>query len=271
MRLLMLALAAGLAAPAWAQKIDSIQLLNQGQFRLLSEDLGGALSYRAQTTTEPLGTTGFDVGFALTAARLKNTGVLELATSDSAPSTLLIPTLRAHKGLPLGFDVGVMYAQIPGSNIKYYGGELRYAIVQGGVAMPAIGVRGNFTKVTGVDQIDFDTRGLDLSISKGFTFATPYAGIGRVWVNSDPKGNGGRAKEDFGLNKYFVGVGFKLQRRRRFGELVHLDHHLRHRAEPGEKRVFHQQAKEGARTPDRPILPLVFASNRADEQLMKRP
>jgi hypothetical protein len=103
-----------------------------------------------------------------------------------------------------------MYAQIPGSNIKYYGGELRYAVVQGGVTMPAIGVRGNFTKVTGVDQINFDTRGLDLSISKGFAVATPYAGIGRVWVNSDPKGAPLLAKEDFGLNKYFVGVGLKL-------------------------------------------------------------
>jgi hypothetical protein len=40
-RVLMLALIAGLAAPAWAQEIDSIQLLSQGEFRLLSEDLGG--------------------------------------------------------------------------------------------------------------------------------------------------------------------------------------------------------------------------------------
>ena len=210
MRVLMLALAVGLAAPAWAQKIDSIQLLTQGEFRLLSEDLGGALSYRAQTATEPLGTTGFDVGFALTAARLKNTGALETATSDGAPSTLIIPTLRAHKGLPFGFDVGLLYAQIPGSNVKYYGGELRYALVQGGVTMPAIGVRGNLTKVTGVDQMDFGTRGLDLSISKGFAFATPYAGIGRVWVTSEPKGVPGLTKEEFGLNKYFVGVGLKL-------------------------------------------------------------
>jgi hypothetical protein len=85
-RVLMLALIAGLAAPAWAQEIDSIQLLSQGEFRLLSEDLGGALSYRPQIATEPLGTTGFDVGLALTAARLKNTDILERATSDGAPT-----------------------------------------------------------------------------------------------------------------------------------------------------------------------------------------
>jgi len=175
------ALLAGLlaAAPAWAQTIDRIQNLAQQEFRLLSEDLGAALSYHPQTPTTPLGITGFDLGFALTGARLHNTSVLERASSDSVPSTLPIPTLRAHKGLPAGFDVGVMYASIPSSNIRYYGGELRYAIIEGDAVAPAIGVRGSLTKLSGVDQLSLDTRGIDLSISKGFAFLTPYAGIGR--------------------------------------------------------------------------------------------
>jgi hypothetical protein len=209
-RLLILALMAGLAAPAWAQDIDRIQLLSQPEFRLLSEDLGGALSYRPLIPTAPLGITGFDIGIAMTAAKIQNEEIFERATSDDVPSTLPIPTIRAHKGLPLGFDIGLMYAQIPGSNIKYYGGELKYAFVPGNVAIPAIGLRGNFTKVSGIDQIDFDTRGVDLSISKGFAVATPYAGIGRVWVKSDPKGNGGLAKEEFELNKFFIGLGLKF-------------------------------------------------------------
>ena len=126
------------------------------------------------------------------------------------PGTLPIPTLRAHKGLPAGFDVGVMYASIPSSNIRYYGGELRYAIIEGDAVAPAIGVRGSLTKLSGVDQLSLDTRGLDLSISKGFGFVTPYAGIGRVWVNSDPKGIAFLRGEKFALNKGFVGVGTKF-------------------------------------------------------------
>jgi len=143
MKLCQATLLAGLlaAAPAWAQTIDRLQNLAQQEFRLLSEDLGGALSYHPQTPTAPLGITGFDVGFALTGARLHNTSVLERASSDSVPGTLPIPTLRAHKGLPAGFDVGVMYASIPSSNIRYYGGELRYAIIEGDAVAPAIGVR----------------------------------------------------------------------------------------------------------------------------------
>jgi hypothetical protein len=209
-RLFLFALITALTAPAWAQDIDRIQLLSQPEFRRLSEDLGGALSYRPLIPTAPLGTAGFDIGIAVTAAKLNNEEIFERATSDDVPSTLPIPTLRAHKGLPFGFDIGLMYAQIPGSDIKYYGGELKYAFVPGNVAIPAIGLRGNFTKVSGIDQIDFNTRGVDLSISKGFAVATPYAGIGRVWVKSDPKGTAGLRKEDFELNKFFLGLGLKL-------------------------------------------------------------
>ena len=212
MKLCQATLLAGLlaAAPAWAQTIDRLQNLAQQEFRLLSEDLGGALSYHPQTPTAPLGITGFDVGFALTGARLHNTSVLERASSDSVPGTLPIPTLRAHKGLPAGFDVGVMYAAIPSSNIKYYGGELRYAIIEGDAIAPAVGVRGSLTKLSGVDQLSLDTRGIDLSISKGFALLTPYAGIGRVWVNSDPRGIAFLQGEKFALNKGFVGVGTKF-------------------------------------------------------------
>lgn len=216
MRTLKLALVAGLlcAAPAWAQQIDRLQTIVQGEFRLLSEDLGAALSYRPQTPTEPLGITGFDLGIAVTAAKLENVSVLQKVSSDTVDATLPIPTLRLHKGLPFGLDIGLLYASIPGSNIKYTGGELRYAILKGGVATPALGIRGSLTKLSGVDQLALDTRGLDLSISKGFAFITPYAGIGRVWVDSDPKGTAvtvaGLQKESISLNKAFVGVGMKF-------------------------------------------------------------
>ena len=196
--------------PLLAQEIDQLQNLAQQEFRLLSEDLGGALSYRPQTPTEPLGITGFDIGVGLTLARINNVALLERVTSDSASETIPVPTLRIHKGLPLGFDVGLSYAAIPGSNLEYIGGELRYALLLGGVAAPAIGVRGSLTKLRGVDQLELDTRGLDISISKGFAVLTPYAGVGRVWVESDPKNVAGLVKEEFELNKAFIGVGFRL-------------------------------------------------------------
>jgi len=211
-RKLKLLLLAGLlaAAPASAQQIDRLQTINQDQFRRLSEDLGAALSYRPQISAEPLGTTGFDVGIGVTAAKLENVAILQQASSDSVDATLLLPTLRAHKGLPYGFDVGLIYASVPSSDIKYTGGELRYAILEGGVASPAIGIRGSFTKLSGVDQLAMKTRGLDLSISKGLVFFTPYAGVGRVWVDSDPRGVPTLQSEEVSMNKLFVGLGMKF-------------------------------------------------------------
>ncbi|HYU70364.1 MAG TPA: hypothetical protein VEL09_13640 [Burkholderiales bacterium] len=186
----------------------NIQALSQPNFRLLSEDLGAALSYKPLTPTAPLGITGFDVGLAVTGTKLQNRAVFAQAGADI--STAVVPSLRLNKGLPFGIDFGVMYSSVPSTNIKLYGGELRYAIVPGGAAMPAIGVRGSYTKLTGVDRLDFDTKGLDLSISKGFLMFTPYAGVGKVWASSTPNGVPALSKESLSLNKVFVGANLNF-------------------------------------------------------------
>ena len=49
------ALLASLALPAGAGELDRLQLLNQSEVRLLSEDLGAALSYKALIPIEPQG------------------------------------------------------------------------------------------------------------------------------------------------------------------------------------------------------------------------
>lgn len=197
------------ASSAWAFDINRLQAIGQNDFRLLSEDVGAAISYHPQTPTEPLGTTGFDLGVSLTMSKVANKDSLSRASSDSVPSYLPVPTLRANKGLPLGIDVGLLYAKVPGSDISLWGGEARWAFIQGGVAAPAVGIRGTYTKLSGVDQLDMSTKGLDLSASKGFAVFTPYIGIGRTWIKSEPH-VANLTNEDFTLNKFFVGTGFKL-------------------------------------------------------------
>jgi hypothetical protein len=197
--------------PAVASNIDKLQALSQGEFRALSEDLGAALSYKPLTPAAPLGITGFDIGLAVTATKIENSALLQKAGAGDH-STLPVPSLRLNKGLPLDIDVGLMVGAVPGTDIRLYGGELRYAIVSGGVAMPAIGIRGSYTRLTGVDQLGFDTKGVDLSISKGFAIFTPYAGVGKVWVASTPKDipPPGLSKESFSLNKAFVGFNLNF-------------------------------------------------------------
>lgn len=201
-------LASGLAQ---AGDIDRLQVLTQSEFRLVSEDLGAALSYKPLTPAEPLGITGFDIGVSVTATKLKSAALFDrISSGGSMPNYLPVPALRAYKGLPFGIDVGLMLSAIPGTNIKLYGGELRYAILSGNVALPAVAVRGSYTKLNGVDQLDLDTKGLDVSISKGFLNFTPYGGIGKVWTASTPNGVAGLTKESFSQTKYFAGVNVNV-------------------------------------------------------------
>jgi len=200
--------------PAAAGDINNIGGLTQDQFHRFSEDLGSALSYKPLTPTAPLGLFGFDVGVALTDTQVKNTDVFK-AVGAGDVSDIVVPSLRASVGLPFSFDVGAMYAEVPGSNVKLAGGELRWSFVPGSTVMPAIGIRGSYTKVSGVDQLDFNTKGVDLSISKGFAFFTPYAGIGKVWVTNTPKNIPASfptppSQESFSQNKYFVGFNMNF-------------------------------------------------------------
>ncbi len=211
-RHLALAIAA-CAAPlaAQADDIDSLQLLTQHEFRLLSEDLGAALSYKALVPAEPLGITGFDLGFGITGTSLKHDDLLSKAGSGADVSgTLPVPTVRFQKGLPLDIDIGVMYSAVPSSNIRLYGGELRWAFMPGNTLMPAVAVRASTTRLSGVDQLDLSTTGLDVSISKGFAMLTPYGGVGQVWTRATPKGVPTLTRESFTQTKVFAGVNVNL-------------------------------------------------------------
>lgn len=185
-------------------KIDTLQNLVQTEFRSLSEDLGSALSYKPVTPAAPLGVTGFDVGLELTATDMEKSSAIWAKASGSSLDTLVVPKLHVAKGLPLNLDIAAFISTVPTTNITLYGADLRYAILEGGIAQPAVSIRGAFTRLSGVDQLALNTKSLDISISKGFAMFTPYAGFGQVWVNSTPNGVP-LAAEKFSLSKAFLG------------------------------------------------------------------
>jgi hypothetical protein len=194
------------SAPVWAgNTIDPTKYGTQTAFKTFSEDLGAALSYKAVTPPAPLGITGFDLGLEVTSTKMRN---LDIATGGS--NNLPVPKLHVYKGLPMGFDIGAVYSAVPSSNVKYYGAEVRYALMEGGVALPAVGMRGAFTKLTGVDKLSLDNKSLDISISKGFVMFTPYAGAGIVWTTSTPNGIPSLTKESFQQTKLFIGGNLNL-------------------------------------------------------------
>jgi hypothetical protein len=200
-----------LASPlAQAADIDSLGSLSQSQFKAFSKDMGAVVGYKAIAPAEPLGITGFDIGVEVSTTTLDNASAFDAACSGCGDKELTVPKVHLHKGLPASIDVGLVFARVPSSNIKLTGAELRYAFLDGSAATPALALRATYSRLDGVDQLSMDTRGVELTISKGLAMFTPYAGIGQNWVNSSPASNTGLKDENFTQQKYYVGLNVNL-------------------------------------------------------------
>lgn len=220
MRYLLVAIAAATVVgmpshAAYAAKYDiSVPdgVLTQANFKDLSEQLGLVLAYHPLAPAEPLGLLGFDIGVEITASDIDENEQFWTDVTSDIPSYLALPKLHAQKGLPFGIDVGLVYSQVPSSNIGMWGAEVKWAILKGTLATPALALRGSYTTLFGVDDLDVSTYGADLSISKGFGPFTPYAGIGQVATNSssDATALGGGALQDESVSATHGFIGAKL-------------------------------------------------------------
>ncbi len=203
----LLVVALGAASAQAADEILLTNIIGQNNFKIISQDLASATSYKALTPAEPLGITGFDVGVEMTSTTVQGTAEMDAACGGCGLDTLVVPKLHLHKGLPMGFDVGLMYASSSNSNVSLIGYELRYANIEGGVAMPAVSTRLSYSKLDGIDNLSLESKGIDVSLSKGFAMVTPYVGVGQNWVTSTATGF---SDEEFTQVKYFVGFNLNL-------------------------------------------------------------
>lgn len=208
------------ASAAVGADIEFTQGLSQSAFKSFAREAGVTIGFKNTAPAAPLGLTGFDVGVEVTAVDIgENAEYWKAATGDDAPPFFLVPKLRARKGLPFGIDVGAMYSSVPSSNIQLLGAEVSKSILDGGLALPAIGLRATYTRLLGVEHLDLQTAGLDASISKGVLFLTPYAGAGVLWIDANAKGpiltnplfiaaNGGKAieREKLWQTRFFGGL-----------------------------------------------------------------
>jgi hypothetical protein len=75
--------------------------------------------------------------------------------------------------------------------------------------LPAVALRVSGSTVSGVPQFKMRTLGADISISKGFLFLTPYAGVGAVEAKAKAPGTA-LANESVRQDKVFAGVNIAL-------------------------------------------------------------
>jgi len=172
--------------PAMAEDIGfTTNLLVQGEFDSFVKEFGAGISFNPMGPAEPLGVTGFDVAVEVVLTDISDgEGYWTKMIADNNPHSFLpAPRLHVQKGLPFGIDVGAIYAAMPGYDVRLWGLEAKYAILEGSVATPALSIRGSFSLLGGVDDIDLNTKSIDLLVSKGFLMLTPYAGVSALWIS----------------------------------------------------------------------------------------
>jgi hypothetical protein len=179
------------AAPALAGKYDFAIPADLGNetFKSLIKEAGPVVAYRGVAPAEPAGLTGFDIGVETSFVKVDSDLWDLVLDSGDTPGYIGVPKVHVRKGLPFDIDLGVSYAMVPDSNIQVIGGEIQYAIMDGSVALPALALRGHYSTLLGVDDLDLTVYGGDLVLSKGFLFLTPYIGGGVLQTEGEYKGN----------------------------------------------------------------------------------
>lgn len=151
--------------------------LSRSEFERLARQAGHAFSFPVVDHADAYGLTGFDIGLGLTSTPID---------SPAVPNRVSIGYVRAVKGLPFGLDVGGMYGTRLGGDETVVGGELKYAILEDGVALPALGLRAAYTHASRLSSLGLNTASLQAELSKSLVFVTPYAGGGYALAVAKP-------------------------------------------------------------------------------------
>ena len=208
-KLVLMVVLASAAAPAMARDIEVRCTGCQAAFESVAGDLVATIDYKAVGPAEATGLTGFGVGVVATYVPVDVAADWQTVTGSDFKGLGLVG-LQATKGLPLDLDVGAFFTTVPDTNVKVYGGEFRYAILPGSTVSPAIALRGSYVTTTGIDSFDLNSKALDVSLSKGFTFITPYVGAGYVWGSADPDPSTGLKEAEVNKTKAYIGARISL-------------------------------------------------------------
>jgi hypothetical protein len=175
----------------------------------MSDDALALIDYKALGPAESTGWTGFSIGVIGSYLPIDAGSDWQKVTGKDYSGIALVGG-QVTKGLPLDLDVGAFYTVVPDTSVVVYGGELRWALLEGSTTQPALALRGSYSKVTGINRLELDSKAVDLSLSKGFTIFTPYVGAGYVWGTATPDSSTLMHEHRSETVKGFVGLRITL-------------------------------------------------------------
>lgn len=176
---LLAALATAPAASAWSVSPG----VSRADFEAFHSRFASSVYAYPRHGAAPLGLIGFDVWAELAA----DEGFADEPFFDGAidgdltGDLLLFGRVGARKGLPGGIDLGLSYGQALEGDLELVTAEIGWAIVDGGLISPTLGLRLTGTRSVESDAYELDQYGAELILSKGFAVLTPYVGGGVVY------------------------------------------------------------------------------------------
>jgi len=207
MKRLLAAAFAAFAFPAAAGDFSNLGALSQQEFRLLSEDLAAAFSYKGVTPAKRLGPVGFDIGIEVTQTDVENSAVFAKAGAGDQ-SKILTPKLHVNVGLFAGIDLGAFLGGSSDLDASVFGMDARFALMEDTLTTPAIALRLSGTRTNGM-EVRVGTVAADLMVSKTFTAITPYAGVGFARISAKPHVTT-LGDESFNKSRVFGGLNLNL-------------------------------------------------------------
>lgn len=206
------------AGPVLAKNVDIQSTCNaspsalaacQAGLEAMAPDLVATIDYKGLGPAEATGTVSLGVGLVMDYVPIDDSAAWKQVTGSDF-SGLGLAGIQVSKGLPFDIDLGAFYTQVPSTDIKVYGGEVRYAFLPGSTVMPALAARVSYSTVTGVESFKADSTSVDVSLSKGFAMITPYIGVGYVNGAIDPDAATNLEKVDVKKGKGYVGLRLSL-------------------------------------------------------------
>ena len=142
----------------------------------LAEGIGDALTFPNLGTAVPTGLPGFEV-LAAAGGPQVDTGSSwwHYVDARTVGGVLYGQRLIVRKGLPLNLDVGAQVGQVAGE--RFLGGEVRWAVLEGGSVSPAVAFRASYSRLSNA-PFECEVAESQLLISKGFLVVSPYGAIG---------------------------------------------------------------------------------------------
>lgn len=196
--------------------IDFDPAITQEEFASFSRLVAQGIYASPVDPARARGLLGFDVGVAATAIPVDTNAsywLKSVGDDFSISDHVVVPRLVASKGLSFA-TLSAMYSKVPDTEIQLWGAAIDVPILNGGVVTPTVAVRGAYSTLQGVDELEMKTYGLELFISKGFGPITPYAAVGRARSDSTativlPSGTRSLTDEA-DSNRFTVGVKLSL-------------------------------------------------------------